>query len=547
MDRPLTPSGFWLRLAALMALTLPALWVGLGDADCMFHMEVRAIASSQETWMRLAAHEQDWRIPSWNGEPRINKPPLVVWLNLCAWAGVSPDAPVDVLVHRARLLASSLGWLTLLAVVWLGRSLVGARFGFAAAAITGANLFFLRHVRMATYDTYLLAFCTLAMAATAWALQPRGPRATRHGWGWLLAGLSLAAALLSKGPMAWLLGGAPMFLLCAMQPTGRRGWTGLAGALLLAAGLTLPWYLYVWQTIPNAVELWRAEFAAERDRGQPPWYYLGLLGLMFPWTLWLLAAVVHSRTADPRLRTVLAWFFWIFIALSLPDAKQQRYILPILPAGGLLAAGLLLQAAPGRSWARLHAVLLMVAALAVAALGFLPEPWLVRAGLDHPLHLGWPAAWSLIPGLPLIALAFRAWSIARSGWSESLLWLTAAGLALAATPTLFLYAQGSRGHLAQRAEIEHVAALTREHPLYYLQGSYAEPQYIHPDPRFRLYARRVPPGRTLDQLRALSGPAWVTAPDHPAADRALRGAGWQPDRTYRDKGPLRRLYFKPAP
>ena len=98
MDRPLTPSGFWLRVIALVLLTVPPLWFGLGDADCLFHMEVRAVASSQETWMRLADDAQAWRVPSWNGQPRINKPPLVVWMNLLAWAGLPADAPVDILV-----------------------------------------------------------------------------------------------------------------------------------------------------------------------------------------------------------------------------------------------------------------------------------------------------------------------------------------------------------------------------------------------------------------------------------------------------------------
>ncbi len=534
-------------MIALVLLTVPPLWVGLGDADCLFHMEVRAVASSQETWMRLADDAQAWRVPFWNGQPRIIKPPLVAWMNLLAWAGLPADAPVDALVYRARLLAAALGWLTLLGVLWMGRTLVSTRFGFAAAVVTGTNLFFLRNVRMATYDTYLLAFCTLSMAAALWGLQPQGTHTTRHRWGWALAGIFLGAGLLSKGPMALLLGGAPMILLCAWQPTGRRPWAGLAGALGLALAMTLPWYVYVWQTVPDAVTLWRTEFSAKRERGQPPWYYLGLLGLVFPWTLWLVAGLVRRGRADPRLRPALLWFIWIFIVLSLPGAKQQRYILPILPAVGLLAASVLLNPAPSRVWARAHTALLLITALAVSCLGFLPEPWLTRAGFDYPARLGWPAAWSLGPGLLLFVLALKAGYVARAGWHENALWITAAGLAVATTPALYLYAQGTHSSYSQRAEIEQVAALTRDHPLYYLQGSFTEARYIHPDPRFRLYARRVPPGLTLDQLRERPGPAWVTAPDHPAADRALRHAGWQPNRTYRDQGPLRRLYFKPAP
>jgi len=92
--------------------------------------------------------------------------------------------------------------------------------------------------------------------------------------------------------------------------------------------------------------------------------------------------------------------------------------------------------------------------------------------------------------------------------------------------------------------VEQVAALTQGQPFFHLTGPYTEPQFEHPDPRFRLYARRVVPGRNLEQLRQLTGPAWVTAPVHHNADRDLRRAGWTAVLDYQDKGPLRRLYRK---
>lgn len=89
-----------------------------------------------------------------------------------------------------------------------------------------------------------------------------------------------------------------------------------------------------------------------------------------------------------------------------------------------------------------------------------------------------------------------------------------------------------------------MAELTRDTPLFHLTGPLGNPQVTRPDPRFLVYTRRIVPGLTLDDLQSQSGPAWVTAPQHPATDQALRQAGWALIMEFKDSQRFRCLYHR---
>jgi 4-amino-4-deoxy-L-arabinose transferase-like glycosyltransferase len=558
MDAPdLSFRGHLGRLALLLALVFPLFLSGLRSSECLYHMEVRSLASSQETWLRQQADPQAWLLPSWNGAPRVNKPPLVVWLNLLAWRGLPPEAPLDDLVYRARLVGVGLALLTLLCTVWAGCTLGSARLGWAAAVITGTSLFFIRQMRMASYDTYLVAFCALAVASALWAMQPAQPmqRAARHRIGWVVAGLALGLAVLAKGPLALLICGVPIVVIGLGLPRRRRLF--VAGLIMLgvAALVALPWYLFILKTVPYARDLLQTEFEANRTRHAPPWYYLNILGLILPWCFWLLAGLWtgHRPRADgsTRLRSALIWFGAIFLLLSLHTAKQQRYLAPILPAAGLLVAGALLFPAfkkPGLivRLVRFHAGFLMLLALLYGAFGG-GQAWLVERGWLKQLEWVGLPGWlypAVMPVLFLLGLA--VWRHARHANREGVVWLTAGWMTLAATPALWAYSQSYHGRYEHRAEVEHIASLTRGQPFYHLTGTYTDARYVRPDPKFLLYSRRIVPPLTPHDAHRLNGPAWLTAPQHPVADDDLLRHGWRPVVDYYDQGPVRRLYHKPA-
>ncbi len=226
---------------------------------------------------------------------------------------------------------------------------------------------------------------------------------------------------------------------------------------------------------------------------------------------------------------------------SLHEAKQQRYIVPVLPAASLLIALAWLQ--PGHPrLGKIQAWFLGSSSLAYGLFG-VGQPWLIAHGLLKRPELEQLPAWLFAAVTPLLLLltvvSYRQW---QSGRREAALWLTAGWMSLAATPAVYAYSHSYHSRYDYRAAVQQVGDRTRGQPFYHLTGPYIEPRYVDPDPKFLLYARRIVPGLSMPQACALHPPAWLTAPVHEEADRSLQKAGWKPVLDYRDQAPLRRLY-----
>jgi len=540
------------RFLLLLAVIIPPLCVALGDADCEFHMEVRTLAASQETWLRQREDPKAWLVPSWNGSPRVNKPPLTVWINMLAWTGLDPETtPVDTLVHRARLVSAGISLLALFALCGAGTLLHSARLGLLATAVTGTSLLFLRNARLASYDTYLLAFCTLAMAAGIAALQPRSKKPKRLPtlFAWAVCAIALAAAILTKGPIALIMTILPLSVIALTGPRKGASFAGLLGAALLSAAFVLPWYVYVLGRVVAADQIMSTEFHASRSEFQEPWYYLGLIPLVFPWLLWLPAFGVGAarrqyELRQPAIRISIIWFLCIFIAMSIPAAKQQRYIIPILPAVGLLVAIAWQQIATRDKlrWplglARVHAGLLTIASLLIGLCGP-AQSWLISLGvLDQPFLARLPL-W--LPSAIAIPLFILSRAIRRANL-ETAAWLTAIWMAMAATPALYEYAWNENSRNAHRTDIESVAMQVGSAPLAYATTPELPDSKEWPAPSMLLYSRRIIPH--WDGTPPARG-SFLMAAQQDRLDRDLREAGWILVRHFHDGNLPRNLYRAP--
>ncbi|MCS6772113.1 MAG: phospholipid carrier-dependent glycosyltransferase [Kiritimatiellae bacterium] len=551
------PSPFAARAALLMLLVMPPLFAGLGSADCEYHMEVMTLASSQETWLRLQTDSESWKLPTWNGSPRVNKPPLAVWLHLLAWRDLDPSKdPVDVLVFRARLVAASLGIFALLAIWRIGTLLHSSAFGWLAAAATGTSLLFLRNLRMATYDAYLFAFSTLAILCALEAILQRRSSEKESRLvlvsGWAGFGLFTACAHLVKGPISLVMTLIPAAVLIGLLRPERRQWLGLAAALILAGLLTAPWYVFAISSVPEAARIMGGEYRAARTEFQPPWYYLGLIGLVAPWSIWLVAAwveIFRKRISIQAhaVKVPAAWFAAIFLLMSLPAAKQQRYILPILAATGLLVAVASMQVGCSGAmprWLRVaapaHGWLLFAVSVALALFGLL-QPALLNAGLLHRPEIAVLPAWFvIILGAVLATLARRVVSHAQKLDLEGVAIWTAIWMAVAATPLLYDYAHSHHSRYRQRGEVARVMAIVGDEPLAYAMSPNLPDAYEPPDGKMLLYSRRTIP-------------LWEPGSDPPfgylmaGRDEALRAeleaAGWQLIDQFHD-GNMPRLLFR---
>ncbi len=377
--------GDWLMLLLVLIVSAVPMLVVVGQADSKRTMENIAVLSAQETWLRqhgwqdIEPDPNAWLMPTNNGNPRIVKPPMVIWLDMLSWTGLTPaDSTAQQLIYRARVVSVMMGLMVVAGVFWIGRVLGDRKLAIMAALAAGTCMFLTRQSRIASYDMHMTGWATLAVASAIWAMRPFGPE---PGWGravfgWCLAGVALAGAFMSKGPLALLAGVAPVVstiyviqsrqaisgtslletlskrqwrllfrtLVRTMLTAPRIQWRyvlGLCLMLLVAAALTAPWYLYLFSEVSNAQSELLHEYKAERMEFQTPFYYLGLLGLMVPWSVWLVGAIAQpfmraSGAERRRLLVSWVWFVLIFVAFSIPGAKQQRYILPILPAAALL-------------------------------------------------------------------------------------------------------------------------------------------------------------------------------------------------------------------
>ncbi|MEM0913464.1 MAG: hypothetical protein AAGK09_02525 [Planctomycetota bacterium] len=530
----------WLGLAFVLLLCVAPLTVRLGDADSRRTMENITIASAQETWLRqhgradrgLEADPWAWVIPSRNGEPRVRKPPLVVWAHLAvAWPDLRPggaNATPEDLIRRGRLLAVGMALLTVTGTYIICLQWGGVRLAIVSAAVVGTMLITVRQGRIASYDMHMVAWGTLAIAAGAWAMRPAWgtPRLWRRVLGWSLAGVALAAATLSKNAlpvvfalMAW----------GAMVGCGRTCWkaatVGVAQAVAIAAALVLPWYLHVASAVSQTGQTVAAEALAQRDEFQPPWYYLGLVALVAPWCVWLLGGLVLPWTGlvRPWRRPLLmawAWFVAVFVLMSIPGAKQQRYIVPIVPAAGLLIGQLWYvgqrladagRADPGINLLRVP----HWAGLAAGSIG-LTVVWLGWPGAIGPM----PAATAVIVGVTLLAIA--VWGAAEHWrWRPMRAALvTALWGALCWSAVLASYsASPKRDHpIRKDAELVDTQLGVASARMLWLDGVTDDV-----NEEFLLYTQRTFPRLTPDMLD--DARPWLVADDTPEARLVVEKAG----------------------
>lgn len=411
----------WLHLPGVFSL--PPI-----DRDEARFAEAARQMATGDTWDALL-------IPRFGGEPRLNKPPLIYWLQAALVKMTGGDAALHNdtaagLPSRgiwAYRLVSVLGALAAVLLTWrLGCAMFAPPAGFVAALLLAASGVVLLDVRQARTDQVLLA-CTVLAQLALWHLWRRRAEDRAATGAWLLLWLALTAGVLTKGPVTPLVVGLTALTLAALG--GGRAWlrylrpaAGLGVVLLL----TVPWFVAValelgWQRIAWSVlaETLLRGVTAREGHGGIPGYYLLLLALIFwPGSLVLVPALVHGwrrglRRVPNQWRWLagrdaeafcLAWLLpsWLFFELAM--TKLPHYVLPVLPALALLGGRALL--AP-RVWQK--------------CLGL----WAVRAGL-----YGWVSL-SIVLGLGLIPAL--AWS---GRWHASvallvalvLLWTVSAGL-----------------------------------------------------------------------------------------------------------------------
>lgn len=263
--------------------------------------------------VREMHQRSDWLVPTNNGFPRVQKPPLVYWTML---ASVSIFGENEFAMRLPNALASA-GWI--IATYLIMRRLGGERFGIVSALVLASMLGVWVFTHLIQPEPFLACFISLSLwcliEARLFAEPEAAPR--RHSGLWRFPGdhwyflfwTFLALGTMSKGlhGALWPLG---VVVLAAIFAPGWRPWLrpvlSLRGLLVFSA-LIVPWYAYMAVRFPGFLS---AHFVNEQlgatlncrypaDAKQlPVWqFYLQHLLFWMPWTMFLPGAVYASMKA----------------------------------------------------------------------------------------------------------------------------------------------------------------------------------------------------------------------------------------------------------
>jgi 4-amino-4-deoxy-L-arabinose transferase-like glycosyltransferase len=370
-------------LSILLFLAICPYFIDLGASSIWDANEAFYVETPREMMER-----GDYINPTFNYEPRINKPVLSYWIV----AGFYHLFGVSVGVQRIPI---ALGGLVLIATAFFlghvaspaGRSGVAAWWAALGLAVSPRLLMFARRIFI---DIYISMF--MALTLLFFALAERYP--ARRRLFLILMYACVGLGVLTKGPIAALLPGLVFGLYLALhRELGRvRDMLVPLGTLIVLA-IVVPWYaaLYQqWGWAPIKSFFFGENLARYVDgigvnADRPVWWYLPVVfSDSFPWSLFLFpAGALWLRTrrlatgADAAFRIQTLLWIWILVIVaffSLSAGKQDLYIYPIVPAIVALAGGVIARAAEPRDPGapRIVPVTIAIGGLLVAAgAGFL--------------------------------------------------------------------------------------------------------------------------------------------------------------------------------
>lgn len=246
-----------LVVAVLMLVAAIPLTSGLRSAPSLSARELTDVLTAEATWERQAARANDGLtfnrlVPVLNGQPVVDRPPGLAWLQVLAIAPLDPTdtkAYGRAMLFRARLINVGCALVALGAVFWAGTQLGGLGTAALAGLVFLANPLWLIYGRTATAEVPAVAAALLAAAAALWAMRPLRPAARhrRQLSGYTLSGLSLGAAALIGGPAVAAAVLLPLGVMSLFCPRRAGHLLGLTAAASLALLLTVPWVLYDYQ------------------------------------------------------------------------------------------------------------------------------------------------------------------------------------------------------------------------------------------------------------------------------------------------------------
>lgn len=341
-------------LLLLLGAAVSLFFVNLGGSSIWDANEAFYVETPREMLER-----GDYVVPTFNYEPRLNKPILSYWMV----AGLYKVFGVSVGVQRFGIAiggllivaaAGLLGWLASAgrpgrpdlrpakAGLYRTEYGTGALLAATGLAVDPRLVMFSRRIFI---DIWISAFMAITLAL--FALSERFPERRRLFL--LLMYVSAGLGVLTKGPVAAALPALVFAIYLALHRELRRTREMMIPlGVLIVLAIVLPWYLALYQRdgwtyivsffIGENFGRYTSGVGFQAPRGvdfYPPVVFADA----FPLSLFLIAAGVLWWRDRTRVQTLLwLWILVIVTFFSFSHDKQDLYILPIAPAVAALGA-----------------------------------------------------------------------------------------------------------------------------------------------------------------------------------------------------------------
>ncbi len=373
-------------------------------------------------------------VPMVQHVPRLNKPPLIYWLQTAsAWIFTGGDPMRDAIwMYRLPSVLGSI--VAVLATYWIGRRMFHPGAALLGASLLGVSAVVVFDAHQARADQVLLGLTTLSMGLL-WSVVRRAHHGQPVGIArWLALWIAIGLGVLVKGV-------SPVVVLLTLLAMGlvARSWFAwraarpMLGALVVIA-VVLPWVLGVVQRVGFETytsilldeTVARGSQAKEGHVGPPGYHAAFLWAVFWPGTLAvLLGAWWGARRAmrwgprgtrwkcrtpgDTRVLFLACWILPTWLFFEFYATKLPHYVLPTYPALALLTARAVLTGEP-RPRLRRAGVALFGAVSVLVPIGT------VVMAFSHELVR--PAVWLIAPcALAMLALVASA---ARHAWFDRL-------------------------------------------------------------------------------------------------------------------------------
>lgn len=346
----------------------------------MFFNHIMPITDPVEANYALTAKEMvltaDWISPRIYGNIWFDKPVFFYWITAIAFQlfGFSEWA--------ARLAPAFFASVGLVLMYWFATKLVKQTVAVLAVLIMGTSFEYIVLAKLVVTDMVFFVFnCTALGFFYLGYVKMDGTKR----W-YLVAYISMALAVLTKGPIGALLPGLVILLFTAVQ----RNWSELkemflpAGIFLFAV-VVLPWYGAMYAM--HGAEFINSFFGvhnylratvSEHPKDNVSYYYIAVFVLsMLPWSALAIKALIRGckdlrSQSSPLLLFLFLWIGAYFGFYSLMATKYLTYTFPILfPVAILTAIHLERMLVQGKTaaivyWAGVPFVLLLLVYIVVA-------------------------------------------------------------------------------------------------------------------------------------------------------------------------------------